>query len=111
MSLKRAFSKSFPKKVMGLARQILGMHIVRDRTKNLLSLSQVKYVTKVLHRFNMQMKVGRFDISDKYQCPKSERDKVEMRKIPYASVVGSLMYAKVLAYRTLRMVSEWLVVT
>ena len=30
------------------------MHIVWDRTKKLLWLSQKKYVTKVLQRFNMQ---------------------------------------------------------
>ena len=47
-SLKRALSKSFAMKDMGPAKQILGMHIVRDRTKKLLWLSQGKYVTKVL---------------------------------------------------------------
>lgn len=26
------------------------------------------------------------------QCPTSERDKEEMKKVPYASAVGSLMY-------------------
>ncbi|KAF5945758.1 hypothetical protein HYC85_015986 [Camellia sinensis] len=29
------------------------------------------------------------------QCPTSEKDKEEMQKVPYASVVGSLMYAMV----------------
>ena len=41
-SLKKAFSKSFAMKDMGSAKQILGMHIVRDRTKKLLWLSQEK---------------------------------------------------------------------
>ena len=41
-------------KDMGPAKQILGMHIVRDRTKKLLWLSQEKYVTKVLQRFGME---------------------------------------------------------
>ena len=35
-------------KDMGLARQILGMHIVQDRTKKLLWLSQENYMGKVL---------------------------------------------------------------
>ena len=52
-SLKKALSKSFAMKDMGPAKQILGMHIVRDRTKKLLWLSQEKYVTKVLQRFSM----------------------------------------------------------
>ena len=29
------------------------------------------------------------------QCPKSEKEKAEVRKIPYASVVNSLVYAMV----------------
>mgnify|MGYP006950791592 CR=1 FL=1 len=28
-------------------------------------------------------------------CPETEKDKVEMRTVPYASAVGSLMYAMV----------------
>ena len=52
--LKKALSRSFSMKDMGLGRQILGMHIVRDRTKKLLWLSQEKYVTKVLQRFIME---------------------------------------------------------
>ena len=29
------------------------------------------------------------------QCPKTEKDKVEMRRVSYASTVGSLMYVMV----------------
>jgi len=29
-----------------------------------------------------------------YQCPKNELEKEEMNNIPYASIVGSLMYAQ-----------------
>ena len=47
-SLKKAPSKSFAMKDMGPGKPILGMHIVQDRTKMLLWLSQEKYVTKVL---------------------------------------------------------------
>ena len=52
-SLKKAQGKSFAMKDLGPAKQILGMHIVRDRTKKLLWLSQEKYVTKILESFNM----------------------------------------------------------
>ena len=47
-SLKKALSKSFVMKDMGSAKQILGMHIVQDRTKKLLWLSQEKYVVALL---------------------------------------------------------------
>ena len=46
--LKNGLSRSFSMKDMGPAKQILRMHIVRDRTKKLLWPSQEKYVTKVL---------------------------------------------------------------
>ena len=53
MSLKKALGKSFAIKDLGPAKQILRMHIVRDRTKKVLWLSLEKYVTKILERFNM----------------------------------------------------------
>ena len=37
-SLKKALSKSFAMKDRGSAKEILGMHIIRDRTKKLLWL-------------------------------------------------------------------------
>ena len=52
-SLKKAQGKSFAMKDLGPAKQILGMHIVGDRTKKVMWLSQEKYVTKILERFNM----------------------------------------------------------
>ena len=51
--LKKALNRTFAMKDLGPARQILGMHIIRDRSKKHLWLSQEKYVTKVLQRFNM----------------------------------------------------------
>ena len=38
--------------------------------------------------------VGHLKLNSK-QCPTSEKDMKEMSKVPYASVVGSLMYAMV----------------
>ena len=52
-SLKKALGKSFSMNDLGPAKQILGMHIVRDRTKKVLWFSQEKYVIKILERFNM----------------------------------------------------------
>ena len=51
--LKKALNRTFSMKDLGLARQILGMHIIRNRSKKQLWLSQERYVTKVLQRFNM----------------------------------------------------------
>ena len=51
--LKRELSKSFSMKDLGLAKQILGMKISRDRKNRKLWLSQESYIEKVLERFNM----------------------------------------------------------
>ena len=88
-------------KDMGPAKQILGMHIVRDRTKNLLWLSQEKYVTNLVQRFCMEnvKPVGsklptNYKLS-KRQYSKTKTEKAEMMKVPYVSPVISLMYTMV----------------
>ena len=100
-SLKKALSKSFAMKDPRPAKQILGTHIVRDRTKNMLWLAQEKYVTIVLESFNMSTAklVGsalpaNWKLNAR-QCPRSEKDKVEMRRVSYASAASSLMYVMV----------------
>ena len=77
------------------------MHVVWHRIKNLLWLSQDKYVAKVLQRFNMtnakpigSTLLTNSKVSGK-QSLKKKVEKSEMMKIPYASAVGSLMYAMV----------------
>ena len=52
-SLKKSLGKLFAMKDLEPPKQILGMCIVRDITKKVLWLSQEKYVTKILERFNM----------------------------------------------------------
>ena len=101
LTLKRALGKSFAMKDLGPTKHILGMHIVRDRTKKVFWLSQEKYVSKILERFNMleANSVGsvlpkNYKLNAK-QCPKSEKDKAEMSKVLYASIVGSLIYVMV----------------
>lgn len=100
-SLKKSLSKSFAMKDLGSAREILSMRITRDRKNKKLWLSQEKYIEKVLDRFNMRKAkpvssplAGHMKLSI-YQCPTSEKDKQEMKKVTYASAVGSLMYAMV----------------
>ena len=77
------------------------MHIIRNRMKKQLWLSQEEYVTNVLQRFGMSdaKPVGstlpvNCKLSEK-QGPRTKTEKKEMMKVPYASAVGSLMYAMV----------------
>ncbi|KAK9940454.1 hypothetical protein M0R45_017116 [Rubus argutus] len=99
--LKAELSKSFDMKDLGPAKQILGMEITRDRKNKKLWLSQEKYVERVLERFNMEgakpvsSPLGNQFKLSKRSCPTIQEEKDKMTKIPYASAVGSLMYAMV----------------
>jgi hypothetical protein len=99
--LKKQLSQSFAMKDLGPAKQILGVRIQRSRKDKKLFISQEKYIEKVLERFNMNnAKVvssplaTHFKLSTK-QSPSTDEEKEDMERIPYASAVGSLMYAMV----------------
>ena len=51
--LKRMLSREFDMKDFGAAKKILGLEIKRDRENERLYLSQIKYISKVLEKFNM----------------------------------------------------------
>lgn len=93
--------KHFKLKRLGPTTSLLGVAIERDRSKHLLKISQKQYAMDVLSRF------GLADIStvttplppghqlSKDQAPKSDAERVEMQDIPYAQLVGALMYLAV----------------
>ncbi|KAL5745430.1 hypothetical protein ACOSP7_026576 [Xanthoceras sorbifolium] len=101
MNLKRELSKQFAMKDLGAAKQILGMRIKRDTKSETLLLSQAEYIKKVLSRFNMQdakpvsTPLGVHFRLSKEQSPKTEEERTHMAKVPYASAIGSLMFAMV----------------
>ncbi|KAI5319092.1 hypothetical protein L3X38_038800 [Prunus dulcis] len=86
---------------LGEANYILGIEISRDRERKMIGLCQKAYIEKVLKRFNMGNCTGcdvPFSKGDKLsseQSPKTEQERQEMKDKPYASLVGSLMYAQV----------------
>ncbi|RVW31691.1 Retrovirus-related Pol polyprotein from transposon TNT 1-94 [Vitis vinifera] len=100
-NLKKQLSKQFAMKDLGAAKQILGMRIIRDKANGTLKLSQSEYVKKVLSRFNMNeakpvsTPLGSHFKLSKKQSPKTEEERDHMSKVPYASAIGSLMYAMV----------------
>ena len=100
-SLMKALGKSFAMKGLGPVKQILGMHIVQDQTKRVLWLSPQKYVMTILERFNMSdaNPVGSiFPTNCSFNVKSCERgvtEKAEMRKVPYASAIDSLIHAMV----------------
>ena len=79
------------------AKKILGIRIERDRASKKLYMSQEQYIEKVLERFNMsKAKVvnsplaSHFKLSRRHS-PSIDKEKEDMRRVPYASAVGSLM--------------------
>ena len=99
--LKAQMARTFDMKDLGAARQILGMEIFRDRSNGKLWLSQKKYIEKILLRFGMNNVkpvsvpfASHFKLSSSL-CPNSDEEKDYMSQIPYANVVGCLMYAMV----------------
>lgn len=66
-----------------------------------MGLSQRHYIEKVLHRFGMEKArngespMSKGDKLHKGQCPQNGFQRKSMENIPYARLVGSLMYAQV----------------
>ena len=69
--------------------------------RGVLGLSQETYINKVLKIFRMKdcspsitpfVKGSGFNLN---QCPKNDLEREQMKNIPYASAVDSLMYAQV----------------
>ena len=100
-SIKTSLKNSFSMKDLGEAAYILGIKIYRDRSKRLIGLSQDIYIDKVLKRFSMEeAKKGFLPIShgihlSKTQCPRTADERECMSKVPYASAIGSIMYAMI----------------
>ena len=92
-------AKQFDMKDLGEAAYVLGIQIFRDRKNRQLALSQASYIDKMLSRYAMQdSKKGMLPFVhgvhlSKEQSPKTPQEVEDMRRYPYASAVGSLMYA------------------
>jgi hypothetical protein len=78
-------------KDLGEASYVIGIEIHRDRKQRI----------KVLERFRMKncsASVAPIIKGDKFsndQCPQNALEQEQMKNIPYASAIGSLLYAQV----------------
>ncbi|KAJ9564284.1 hypothetical protein OSB04_000250 [Centaurea solstitialis] len=98
-SVKSWLSKCFQMKDLGEAAYILSIKIYRNRSRRLIGLSQSTYIDKILKKFRMdESKKGFIPMQhgivlSKTQCPVSSQDQDKMKSVPYASAIGSIMYA------------------
>ncbi|KAL5572018.1 hypothetical protein UlMin_021615 [Ulmus minor] len=99
--LKRQLGNEFEMKDLGPAKKILGMEIIRDRKQGTLFVSQCGYLRKVLAKFGMSdSKAVQTPLAAHFKLsmdmsPKTDAERKDVKRIPYASAVGSLMYAMV----------------
>jgi hypothetical protein len=98
-TIKEWLSLTFKMNDMGEANFVLGVKILRDRSRKLLGLSQETYIRKVLEWFHMQdckpidTLVGKGDSLSSEMCPKTQAEMENMARVPYANAIGNLMYA------------------
>ncbi|GKA15639.1 retrotransposon protein, putative, ty1-copia subclass [Tanacetum coccineum] len=100
-STKSLLKKEFDMKELGEAKKILGMEIVKDRSRKIMRVSQSRHVSKILNNFridngkSVKMPLGgHFKLSLK-DCTVRDFDVERMSKVPYANAVVSLMYLMV----------------
>lgn len=80
-------------------RCFVGLEIERDRDRNWLKIHQASYTQQLIERFNMKEAKGMSIPVDphtrlsKEMSPNTQAGKEEMDRIPYASLVGSLLFA------------------
>nr|GEX25025.1 hypothetical protein [Tanacetum cinerariifolium] len=97
--VKTYLGKCFSMKDLGEAAFILGIKIYRDRSRWLIRLSQNEYLDKILKRYRMDNSKHdsipmQVDLHlSKSQCATTSAEIKHMHNVPYASAVGSIMYA------------------
>ena len=101
MKVKVELDKEFDMKDLGVASRILGIDIWSDRNSLRLCLSQETYLKKILDKFGMS-NPKLVLIPTNPQCklstnqsPSTEVKRGYINSIPYASIVGYLMYVMV----------------
>ena len=97
-------------KDLGPTRHILGMNISRNRNKRQLFMSQTDYIGHVLECFNIGRVLERFNMQSaksaltplpinlrlsRRDCPTSGSEGEDMKALPYALAVGTVLYAMV----------------
>ncbi|GJV50511.1 zinc finger, CCHC-type containing protein [Tanacetum coccineum] len=98
-SVKDYLGKCFAMKDLGEAAFILGIKIYRDRSKRLIGLGQNAYMDKILKRYKMDnSKRGHIPMQERLDLNKTQgastpEEVKRMQNVPYASAVGSIMYA------------------
>jgi Reverse transcriptase (RNA-dependent DNA polymerase) len=88
----------FKIKDLGDAQFILGLEIIRDQDGRVIMLSQCRYIDDMAMHFGLtDAKPSPTPLAPgirltKDDCPHMPQEKADMEKVPYQSLIGSLMY-------------------
>jgi hypothetical protein len=99
--IKQGLSKFFRVKDLGEVNFLLGIEVTRNRQIGLVELSQQAYIKQLLKRFNLRdaksaptpLSPGIHLTQD--DCPTTDEERKDMAGVPYANLIGALMYAAI----------------
>lgn len=95
-NIKAELSNTFEMTDLGELHWSLGLDIIQDRSKHILSINQKKYINHILERFKMtDCKPISTPMDPNAQLQHNENDTNISTDTPYQSAVGSLMYVMV----------------
>ena len=112
LEMKKFLSSNFDMKDLGEASFILGIEIHRDRRKGVLELSQKAYLEKVLKKYSMHAckpssaPIVKGNSFGEFQCTGNQFEIDRMKAVPYASTIGSLLYAQVCTHSDFAFITE-----
>src|SRR3979490_2190158 len=99
--VKTELAKRFKLRDLGPTSSLLGIEITRDHSQRRLCLSQRQYISDMLDRYNLADSAPVTTPIDpglklsSSMSPTTPEEIAEMKNIPYASAVGSIMYLSV----------------
>jgi hypothetical protein len=86
---------------LGKLKWLLGIAISRDCPVHTISLCQSAYIEKITHRFNLEHATPAYIPMDPHvdltatQSPSSDAASLSMARVPYRTLIGSIMYAAI----------------
>jgi transposase InsO family protein len=95
--IEQALKTKYQIKVIGEPTLLLGIHIIRDREKGIIKLSQRHYIERLLRRFGMEkanpvtIPLDKDVVSSLYEPVEEPED--QRGSLAFATMIGSLMYA------------------
>ena len=99
--VKAELSSHFDLHDLGATTSILGIKIVRDRSRRTIALSQPGYIESILLDFSMadcNASTTPMDEGEKlsiWMSPSSPEEVAEMKRVPYRELIGKLLYLAV----------------